>query len=107
MIGNGDPVRIASEIPQDLYWPAEWGFGIDHPAPQMETAQEFGKLFGIRKERGWSGAAEFPLSTQALQAGEELAAEHLSKYRDGQKEIRLGRYQRLWPGAKPPAGTTQ
>jgi len=31
-IGDGNSVRLASEILQNLFWPAEWAFGINDPS---------------------------------------------------------------------------
>jgi len=31
MVGDGDPVCIASQVLQNMLWTAEWPFGIDDP----------------------------------------------------------------------------
>ena len=31
-IGDGNPVRVAGEILQDLFWSAEWTFGVYDPS---------------------------------------------------------------------------
>lgn len=63
MIRNGDAMGIAAEIPQHLQRPAERGFGVNHPAPEMESPEQLRKLFWIGKEGRRAAAAEFATLT--------------------------------------------
>jgi hypothetical protein len=38
MVGNGDPMRIAAQVTQNLRGTAEGGFGINHPVLPMQPA---------------------------------------------------------------------
>lgn len=82
-------MRIAAEISQHLHRSAERSFGVDHPVAQMQPTKQFGPLFGIGEDTRRSAAAEFSLLVQPLETGNELAAEHLSKHGNRQKEIIL------------------
>jgi hypothetical protein len=57
VIRNGNAMGIAAEIPQHLHRSAERGFGVDHPAPQMQAQEQFGKLFRIGEETGFRAPA--------------------------------------------------
>jgi hypothetical protein len=40
MVGNGDPMRIAREVMQDVFRAAKWPFGVDDPVFAEQLAQE-------------------------------------------------------------------
>src|SRR4051812_21922789 len=84
VIGNRDAMRIAAEIAQHLHGSAKGGFGVNHPAPQMEAAEQFGKLFGSGKQMRRAGAAELAALTQPLQACNELGTKNFAQGRDRQ-----------------------
>ena len=80
MVGDGDAMRVAAQIPQYLQRVGQRGFGINHPASQMESAEQLRKLFRIGKDGCRSVATQFSTLAQPLQASNELAAEHFSKH---------------------------
>jgi hypothetical protein len=40
MVGDGDAVRIAGEIVQNMLGTSEWGLGIDDPSPRERAVEE-------------------------------------------------------------------
>jgi len=44
-VGDGDAVRVAGEIAEDMMWTAEWGCGIDDPVLTEQGAQESAEGF--------------------------------------------------------------
>jgi hypothetical protein len=57
MIGNGDPVRVSTEVAQDLGRTTEGRLGVDHPVLTVQLSQKSTELFWISQCGGWSGAA--------------------------------------------------
>jgi len=55
LIGNGDAVRIATEILEDMLGPAEGAFGVDDPLLLVERVDESveGGAVGERGGAGW------------------------------------------------------
>jgi hypothetical protein len=45
MVGDGDAMGIAAEIAEDMMGAAKRGFGIDHPFPAVQGAQESAESF--------------------------------------------------------------
>ena len=45
MVGDGDAMGIAAEIAEDVMGATKRGFGIDHPFPAMQRAQESAEGF--------------------------------------------------------------
>jgi hypothetical protein len=43
MVGDGDAVRIAGEIVQNMLGTSEWGLGIDDPVLAKELSEKFSK----------------------------------------------------------------
>src|SRR4029078_4989221 len=87
VIRNGDAMRIAAEIPQHLQRSAERGFGVNHPAPQMQSPEQLRKLFRIGKEGRRAAAGELAALTPPFQSCNELAAKAFPEYWDRQEEI--------------------
>ncbi len=57
MIGDGDPVRVSTEIPQDLGRTTESRFGVDYSVLTVQLSQKSTEVFWVRHCGGWSGAA--------------------------------------------------
>jgi len=66
-IRDGDTMCVAAQISEHLNGPAERSFGVNHPAPQMETPEQLGKLFRIGKQGRRSAAAEFAELTRGTE----------------------------------------
>ena len=50
-VGDGDAMRIAAEISQHLFGPAEWRLGIDDPVGLSELSEARGECGGIGEAR--------------------------------------------------------
>jgi len=46
-VGDGDAMRVAAEISQHLFGPAEWWLGIDDPVGPSELIEPLGERAGI------------------------------------------------------------
>ena len=46
-IGNGDTMRVASEVLDQVFRTAKWGLGVDHPVQAAQSEQEAVELGGI------------------------------------------------------------
>ena len=44
IVRDGDAVRVASDVLQNLLWPGEWRFGIDHPCDRRSPGKENGNV---------------------------------------------------------------
>jgi hypothetical protein len=71
MVGDGDAVRIASEIVQNMLGTAEGWFGIDHPVLAKELSEKLAKATWLSK----AVELELVLLKELLESGCELAAE--------------------------------
>jgi hypothetical protein len=86
MIGDGDAVRVASQVVKYMRRSSEGAFGVDHPILTKERPEESmkGLLSGEWLET--AGKREFALTEGALQAGDKLAAKDTTQYPHGQEE---------------------
>jgi hypothetical protein len=92
VIGNGDPVRVSTEIAQDLGWATEGRLGVDQPVLTVQLSQKSTEVFWISPRGGWSSAAQVFAAMEPLQTGEELAAEYAAKDLHRQEERIAGPY---------------
>src|SRR4051794_31419576 len=76
MMGDGYPMCVAAEIPQDLGRAAKCRLRIDNPVLFMEPAQELGKLLGIGQDRSRTSALQLFAAVEPFEAGNELPPEH-------------------------------
>ena len=88
-IGDGHPVRIASQILEDLLGTAEGRLGIDHPVQSLELSEE--SIEGSRLLESSERAAkpEFVSAIGAAEQHQELAPKHLGENFAGQEESRM------------------
>jgi hypothetical protein len=87
VIRDGDRMCVASEVAKNGQWATEGGFGIDHPAPEIEATQELGKLFPLLEDTGRSCTTELFLLTETLETGDELAPKDLAQDGGGQEKV--------------------
>jgi hypothetical protein len=88
-IGDGHPVRIASQILEDMLGIAEGRLGIDHPVQSLELSEE--SIEGSRLLESSEHTAK-PESVSAIGAAEQhqkLAPKHLGENFAGQEESRM------------------
>jgi hypothetical protein len=90
MVGDGDAVRIAGEIVQNMLGTAEGWLGIDDPVLVEELSEELAKATWLSKTLERSVKLEFVLKKELLQSGCELASEDATQRGDGQEESSRG-----------------
>jgi len=90
VIGDGDPMRVAAQIAQDVPRATEGRLGVDHPVLAMHSSQESMELFWISQRGCRPGTAEPLAPMEALQTGAELAAEYAPEDLHWQKERETG-----------------
>src|SRR6516165_2977268 len=86
-VGDGDAVRVAREVGQNLLWSGEWRFGVDVPVGVIERLEErferrLAGEFGIRAEE-----LQSVLPMCGFQQRQHLATEHLRQYWNRQQII--------------------
>ena len=88
MIGDRDPMRVASQIVQDMFGTAEGPLGVDHPVFAKQGTEEGMERLLLRQRK--TGAKERKLlpAKGALEAGYELASKDPAQNSDRQKEVR-------------------
>src|SRR5437899_909929 len=86
MIGDGDPMRVSAQVPQDLRRAAKSGFGVNHPVLPVKLTQEPTKLFRVSQRGSRTGATQLFAPIEAFQTGAELAAKHAAEDFHRQKE---------------------
>ena len=86
MVRDGDAVRVAGEVVEDVFCSTERSLGIDDPILQEELPQE--TLEAIRRRKFLQRAMELELALEQklLKLGRELAAEDTAENPDGQEE---------------------
>src|SRR5262245_42582920 len=88
MVGDGNAVRVTSEVLKDVLWAAEWPFGVHDPVLSEELSQELPELLRVRQTPQGTVEAEFVRPEQTIQPVDELASEDFAEDADGQKERR-------------------
>ena len=74
-VGDGDAMRIAAEISQHLFGPAEWRLGIDDPVGPSELIEPLGKRGGIGETGEITKKAQLASHEGSLQLLQKQAAE--------------------------------
>ena len=87
MVRDGDAVRVAGEVVEDVFGTAKRRLGVDHPILQEELPQE--TLEAIRCCEFLERAVELELALKQklLEFRDELAAEDTAENPDGQEEV--------------------
>src|SRR5437867_191804 len=86
MIGNGDSMRITSEIAQDLLGPAEGGLCINNPVLTEQRSQKCREALSFGQGFDGPGEDQTALPVRALQSGHELSPEYFAENFYGQEE---------------------
>lgn len=85
-IGNGNPVGVASEILQDVFWPAEWAFGINHPSFLLQSLIEEIESSGPSETGKPTEQSEFSLAVIGCERFQELIPKPGAKDTNGKEE---------------------
>ena len=88
-IGDGHPVRIASQILEDMLGIAEGCLGIDHPVQALELSEEPIELSRLLESSEGAAKPEFVAAIGAAEQHQELAPKHLGEDFAGQEESRM------------------
>jgi len=86
MVGDGNAVRIACEIVQNMLGTAEGWLGVDDPALAKELSEKSSKATQLDKTLKRAVKLELVLKKELLQSGCELAPEDATQRGDGQEE---------------------
>ena len=86
MVGNGHSMSIAAEIFENLLWPAEWAFAVNHPMVAVEVTDEGMKRLRIRKILQLAVKTDLSFSKSLLEGIYNLSSKNLPEYPLGQKE---------------------
>ena len=99
MVGDGDAMRIASQIMQHMFGAAEGRLGINDPVLPVERAQEGGEALLVVKWHALTEEAQLISGKEAPQSGDELAAEDTAEHLDREQEGVTGRdpARVVWP----------
>src|SRR5215472_749477 len=88
MVGDRDPMRVASQIMQDMFGTAERRLGIDHPIFPKQGAEKSVELLLLCQRKACAKEHEFAPAKSALQAGHKLSTKDAAQNLHGQKESR-------------------
>ena len=84
VVGDGDTMSITTEIADDLFRPAEGGFGINNPILTKQRSEERSEVFRFRQVVDRSGAGQPFLVMSATESGDELSTKNFGESFDGQ-----------------------
>src|SRR3954468_10208597 len=87
-VGEGDPVRVAAEIVENLPGPAERSLGIDDPFDAAQRLDMRAKRGRLAKPREMAEEGQVAGLKGRLEAFEEEAAVETREDADGQEEAR-------------------
>jgi len=73
VVGDGHAMRLAGQVLEHVFWPAEWRLGINHPVLTEQLAQKAVKALRLLQMFEVSLKAELLLAEKALQSSDELA----------------------------------
>src|SRR5262249_16512918 len=86
VVGDGDTMSITAEIADDLFRPAEGGFGINNPILPKQRSEEHREVFRFRQMVDRSGAGQPFLVMSGAEAVDELSTKNFGESFDGQQE---------------------
>ena len=85
MVGDGNAVRVTSEVLKDVLWAAERPFGVHDPVLPEELSQELPELLRVRQTPQGTVEAEFVRPEQTLKPSTNLPRKTLLRTRTGRK----------------------
>src|SRR5271169_1399935 len=80
-VGDGHAVRVAGQILQYIFRPAERWFRIDHPLDTFQLSQQGVKAGELAKRNQLSVEFEFAVRKSIAQQSQKLASEQLAQHR--------------------------
>src|SRR5258707_11941263 len=88
IVGDGDPVRIASDVLQDLLWSGEGWLGVHHPFGPPERSQVAQERTTLPERLQRGEELQLPGVEGLLQIAQEQTPEETGENRDRQEEPR-------------------
>ena len=79
MIGDGDAVRVASQVAKDLVRATEGGLRINNPVLTEQRSQEGREALRLRHAFDRAGEGQAALPVHALQTINKLSPEYFSE----------------------------
>jgi hypothetical protein len=86
MVGDGHPMGVAAQVLEDILGAAKGWFAVDHPVLPEEWPEPRSEGLGLPEQRQIPGKVQAALLEGGCETIGELAAKHLAKHRDGEKE---------------------
>ncbi len=104
VVGNGDAMCIAAQIPKDIFRAGERRFGVDDPVLFIELVEEVPPDAGLAECGGAACQLELTGLVGLAQSSQELAPKQSAKYFDRQEKSLSGCDPRLAIGGESAAG---
>ena len=86
MVGDGNAMRIAAQVIEDMLRTPERPFAVNDPVLAEELPQEAGERLLLCEEPKVAVEADLALGESALQSCDELASEDAAEHLDRKKE---------------------
>ena len=90
VVGDGDTMSITAKIADDLFRPAEGGFGINNPILAKQCSEERREVFRFCQVVDRSGAGQPFFAMSAAESGDELSRNTLARALTGSKKGYFG-----------------
>src|SRR5882762_5486166 len=89
VIGNGDAMRVTTQVAKQLGRFAEGWLSVNDPLLSLQSMQQPGKQFPVLESGGRAAAVEPSVAVEVLQSKDELVAEDGAEHRDRQQDARV------------------
>jgi hypothetical protein len=89
MVGDGDTMRVASQIVQHVLGAAERWLGIHNPVLPTKLAQETGEALLLMKGNALTEEAQLADCKKPSQSSDELPPKNATEHLDREKEVGL------------------
>ena len=88
LVGDGDAVRVAGEVVEDVIWSTEWRLGINDPVLGEELPEETLEAFRCCEFLERAVKLQLVLEQKLLEFRSELAPEDAAQNTNGEEEAR-------------------
>lgn len=86
VVGDGDAMRIASQVVENVFRSSEWPLGVNHPVLTKQRAEKSVEGLFLGQAFDTTGEGQFSLAKSPLQSGDELAAKDTAEHLYRQEE---------------------
>src|ERR1035437_2739174 len=84
VVGDGDPMGVASQIVEDMLGSAERRLGVDDPLLPEHSAQKLAEVFLFAQRQALTQEAQLVVAKSTAQSRDEFTAEDTAENFDGQ-----------------------